>query len=62
MLVIIIILLVLDILLHLAGGFLLLAALGELGALKKYRFEFGPVLSSAAGKDDFDRNASQKAA
>jgi len=61
MLVIIIILLSLNILLNLGIGFFLLVALGELGTLKKYRFEFGPVLSSA-GNDGFDENVSRRAA
>ncbi|MGI8639920.1 MAG: hypothetical protein ACR2MG_08185 [Pyrinomonadaceae bacterium] len=58
MLVIITILLSLNILLNLAVGFLLVIALGELGTLKKYRLEFGPILSSGAG-DEFDRDAAQ---
>jgi uncharacterized membrane protein YqiK len=45
MLTAIIILLILNILLNLAIGFLVVIALGELGALEKYRFEFGPIIS-----------------
>ncbi len=46
MLTVIVILLILSILLNLAVGFLVIIALGEFGALEKYRFEFGPVISS----------------
>jgi uncharacterized membrane protein YqiK len=62
MLTVIIILLVLIILLNLAIGFLMVIALGELGALEKYRFEFGPVISSDDTKPDGDamRDATQE--
>jgi len=46
MLTAIIILLILNILLNLAIGILIVVALGELGASKKYRFEFEPFISS----------------
>ncbi|MBA3786413.1 MAG: hypothetical protein H0X15_12920 [Acidobacteria bacterium] len=51
MLTVIIILLVLIILMNLAIGFLIIIALGELGASEKYRFEFGPVVSSDDSKE-----------
>ena len=62
MLTAIVILLILNILLNLAIGFLVVIALGELGALEKYRFEFGPVISSDDTKpgEDAMRNATQK--
>ena len=62
MLTVIIILLVLIILLNLAIGFLMVIALGELGALEKYRFELGPIISSEDIKPDEDamQNAVQK--
>lgn len=59
MLAVIIILLSLNILLNLAVGFLLVIALGELGTLKKYRFEFGSTIS--ADNDDFDCGAARNA-
>jgi len=59
MLTVIIILLVLNILLNLAIGFLIIVALGELGALEKYRFEFGPVISSDDTKPGGDAMQSQ---
>lgn len=62
MLTAIVILLVLNILLNLAIGFLIVIALGELGASKKYRFEFEPVNSSddMTGGGDRTLNAAQK--
>ena len=62
MLTAIVILLILNILLNLAIGFLVVIALGELGAMEKYRFEFGPVISSDDTKlgEDAMRNATQK--
>ncbi len=62
MLTVIIILLVLIILLNLAIGFLIIIVLGELGALEKYRFELGPVISSDDIKPDGDtmQNTIQK--
>ncbi len=62
MLTVIIILLVLNILLNLAVGFLVVIALGDLGALEKYRFEFEPVVSIGDTKPGGDamRNAVQK--
>lgn len=44
MLTVIVILLVLSILLNLAVGILIIIALGEFGALEKYRFELEPVI------------------
>lgn len=46
MLTVIVILLVINILLNLVVGFLIVIALGECGALEKYRFEFEPVILS----------------
>ncbi len=62
MLTVIIILLILNILLNLAVGFLVVIALGELGALEKYRFEFGPIISTDDTKPGGDamQNATQK--
>ncbi len=62
MLTVIVILLVLSILLNLAVGFLIIVALGELGALEKYRFEFGTIISTDDTKlgGDAMRNADQK--
>ena len=62
MLTVIIILLILNILLNAAVGFLVIIALGEFGALEKYRFEFGPIISSDDTKlgEDEMRNAGQK--
>ena len=62
MLTVIIILLILNILLNLAIGFLIIVALGELGALEKYRFELGPVISSDDTKsgEDVMQNTVQK--
>jgi hypothetical protein len=62
MLTVIIILLLLNTLLNLAVGFLIIVALGELGASEKYRFEFGPVVSSDDTKPGGDamRDATQE--
>ena len=62
MLTVIIILLILNILLNLGIGFVIVIALGELGALEKYRFEFGPVISSDDTKSGGDamQNTIQK--
>ena len=62
MLTVIVILLILSILLNLAVGFLVVIALGELGALEKYRFEFGPIISTDDTKlgGHAMRNAAQK--
>ncbi len=62
MLTVIVILLVSSLLLNLAVGFLVIVALGEFGALEKYRFEFGPVVSSDDTKPSGDtmRNVTQE--
>jgi hypothetical protein len=62
MLTVIIILLLLNTLLNLAIGFLIIVALGELGASEKYRFELGPVISSDDTKsgEDAMQNTVQK--
>lgn len=54
MLTIIVILLVLNILLNLAVGILVIFSLGEFGALEKYRFEFGPIVTPDDVKRDED--------
>lgn len=62
MLTAIIILLVLNILLNLAIGIIIVVALGDFGASKKYRFEFEPAASSNDRKhgDDAIEDAAQK--
>ena len=62
MLTAIIILLILNILLNLVIGILIVVALGELGASKKYRFEFEPVILSDDMKHGSypKQNAAQK--
>lgn len=61
MLTVVIILLILNILLNLAVGFLTIIVLGELKATEKFRFEFEPFVLSDNLKpgEDTIRNSTQ---